>query len=199
MSSVLVFVRVRPFNDRELEEDNNRTPTARSLVMSPKHGKKQNPKCIVNMDKTSVTVLHPVSYKPDKAFAFDGALWSANTDKETNAPTLPFATQEHTYTTLCSSLVDNTFAGFNNCLFAYGQTGSGKTYTMMGARGVRDERGMTPRLCEDLFTRIELMKQKDPTFSFTVCASYIEVYNEKVHDLLAKGSAAGVYHSFVLF
>uniref|UniRef100_A0A3P8V5Z2 Kinesin motor domain-containing protein n=1 Tax=Cynoglossus semilaevis TaxID=244447 RepID=A0A3P8V5Z2_CYNSE len=51
--------------------------------------------------------------------------------------------------------------GYNVCLFAYGQTGSGKTYTMMGTP---DSSGLTPRICQ-----------------------FLEIYNERVRDLLRRG------------
>lgn len=41
------------------------------------------------------------------------------------------------------------------CIFAYGQTGSGKSYTMMGKPNDPDEMGIIPRLCHDLFQRID--------------------------------------------
>jgi hypothetical protein len=71
--------------------------------------------------------------------------------------------------------------GYNACIFAYGQTGSGKSYTMMGTDGTDDE-GIIPRLCHDLFTRID--QEKSETKQFKVEASYMEIYNEKVRDLL---------------
>ncbi|KAF5402514.1 hypothetical protein PHET_03655 [Paragonimus heterotremus] len=52
--------------------------------------------------------------------------------------------------------------GYNVCIFAYGQTGSGKSYTMMGGRpGVEEEEGIIPRLCRDLFTRLEQQLNAD--------------------------------------
>lgn len=56
------------------------------------------------------------------------------------------------YDALGRPIVDNALDGFNNTVFAYGQTGSGKTYSMMGNP---DDKGITPRLCDDLFERIE--------------------------------------------
>ena len=48
--------------------------------------------------------------------------------------------------------LDSMFDGYNGCIFAYGQTSSGKTHSMMGYPG--HGRGVTPRLCEEMFTRI---------------------------------------------
>ncbi|MED6256526.1 Kinesin-like protein kif13b [Ataeniobius toweri] len=74
--------------------------------------------------------------------------------------------------------------GYNACIFAYGQTGSGKSYTMMGSA---EQPGLIPRLCSSLFNRTVQEAQEGETF--TVEVSYMEIYNEKVRDLLdPKGS-----------
>lgn len=57
--------------------------------------------------------------------------------------------------------------------------GSGKSYTMMGTQ---DNKGIIPRLCDELFEYIA-RKQTDD-LSYKVEVSYMEIYNEKVHDLL---------------
>ena len=73
-----------------------------------------------------------------------------------------------------------------SCVFAYGQTGSGKSYTMMGAGGGgsdNPERGLTPRLCEDLFQQISTKVEAGWTAKVEV--SYMEIYLEMVRDLLS--------------
>lgn len=57
--------------------------------------------------------------------------------------------------------------------------GSGKSYTMMGSV---DQPGLIPRLCSSLFERT--VQQQREEESFTVEVSYMEIYNEKVRDLL---------------
>ena len=83
------------------------------------------------------------------------------------------------FTDLGQEVVQQSYAGYNMCVFAYGQTGSGKTYTMMGSEG---DRGLIPRICETLF-----QKMVEGT-KYRVEVSYLEIYNEKVKDLLKKGS-----------
>ena len=80
--------------------------------------------------------------------------------------------------------MDNVFEGYNTCLFAYGQTGSGKTHTMMGGPE-GDSRGCVPRLCEDLFWRVQGRRAAATNVTFHVEASYMEVYMEHVRDLLS--------------
>jgi kinesin family protein 13 len=75
--------------------------------------------------------------------------------------------------------VENSFQGYNACILAYGQTGSGKSYTMMGSSS---EPGLIPRLCDRIFSRITQESSDQTTFKVEV--SYMEIYNEKVHDLL---------------
>lgn len=58
-------------------------------------------------------------------------------------------------------------------------TGSGKSFSMMGSPG---NEGITPRLCDELFLRIA--KNDDPNLVYKVEVSYMEIYNEKAHDLL---------------
>ncbi|XP_078481075.1 kinesin-like protein KIF13A [Ciona intestinalis] len=90
-----------------------------------------------------------------------------------------FANQSLVFESLGVELLDNAFAGYNACIFAYGQTGSGKSYTMMGSH---DKPGLIPRLCDALFLRIQDQTQESQSFKVEV--SYMEIYNEKVRDLL---------------
>ncbi|KNE58285.1 hypothetical protein AMAG_05094 [Allomyces macrogynus ATCC 38327] len=72
--------------------------------------------------------------------------------------------------------------GYNGTVFAYGQTGSGKTYTMMGSN-IDDEanKGVIPRISEQIFDSIV---EAPSNLEFTVKVSYIEIYMEKIRDLL---------------
>ncbi|KAJ3610331.1 hypothetical protein NHX12_022424, partial [Muraenolepis orangiensis] len=79
-------------------------------------------------------------------------------------------------------VLHSAFQGFNACVFAYGQTGSGKSYTMMGDAG---DKGLIPRICEGLFCEISLRSERDAV-SFRTEVSYLEIYNERVLDLLHK-------------
>ncbi|XP_029982537.1 stAR-related lipid transfer protein 9 isoform X2 [Sphaeramia orbicularis] len=72
--------------------------------------------------------------------------------------------------------------GYNVCVFAYGQTGSGKTHTMMGTP---DSIGLTPRICQGLFRSEDTFP--DGQNSSRVEISFLEIYNERVRDLLRRG------------
>ncbi|KAF6109342.1 kinesin family member 13A [Phyllostomus discolor] len=163
-TKVKVAVRVRPMNRRELE---------------------LNTKCVVEMEGNQ-TVLHaPPSNtkqgerKPPKVFAFDYCFWSMD---ESN--TTKYAGQEVVFKCLGEGILEKAFQGYNACIFAYGQTGSGKSFSMMGNA---EQLGLIPRLCCALFKRISLEQNESQTFKVEV--SYMEIYNEKVRDLLdPKGS-----------
>ena len=65
-------------------------------------------------------------------------------------------------------------------MFAYGQTGSGKSYTVVG---YGKNKGIVPRICEDLFTRIKSKKESGDKTVFEIRFSMMEIYNEVVRDL----------------
>ncbi|WOL14421.1 kinesin-like protein KIN-12A [Canna indica] len=105
------------------------------------------------------------------------------------------STQEEIFQLVGLPLVENCLAGFNSSIFAYGQTGSGKTYTMWGPPNALSEhslsstnRGLTPRVFEMLFSRIdqEQSKHSDKKLSYQCRCSFLEasIYNEQITDLL---------------
>lgn len=73
--------------------------------------------------------------------------------------------------------------GYNGTIFAYGQTGTGKTHTMSGKEDDNKERGIMPRSFDDIFKSIQGDSVKT---QFLVRASYLEIYNEEIRDLLSK-------------
>ncbi|CAD6226846.1 GSCOCG00005942001-RA-CDS [Cotesia congregata] len=78
-------------------------------------------------------------------------------------------------------IVEAAMNGFNGTIFAYGQTGSGKTYTMMGNK---EQPGVIPLTVNYIFNYI----LNDSTRKYLLRVSYIEIYNEKVNDLLDKNN-----------
>uniref|UniRef100_UPI00358E9EBB kinesin-like protein KIF3B n=1 Tax=Myxine glutinosa TaxID=7769 RepID=UPI00358E9EBB len=79
-------------------------------------------------------------------------------------------------------LVDSVLQGFNGTIFAYGQTGTGKTYTMEGVHTDPERRGVIPNAFDHIFTRISRSQNRQ----YLVRASYLEIYQEEIRDLLAK-------------
>ncbi|KAK7930392.1 hypothetical protein WMY93_006787 [Mugilogobius chulae] len=164
MASVRVAVRVRPMNRRE------------------KDLSAQN---IIRMDdnKTTITKLSDgVSGESlrdrTKTFTYDFSYDSTD-------PSNPrFTSQEQVFSDLGLDVLKSAFEGYNACVFAYGQTGSGKSYSMMGTPG---EAGLIPRICEGLFSRINHKTSWDQA-SYRTEVSYLEIYNERVRDLLRRKS-----------
>ncbi|XP_074820363.1 kinesin-like protein KIF1A isoform X11 [Natator depressus] len=155
-ASVKVAVRVRPFNSREMGRDS---------------------KCIIQMTGNTTTIVNPKQPKEmPKSFSFDYSYWSHTTPEDIN-----YASQKQVYQDIGEEMLQHAFEGYNVCIFAYGQTGAGKSYTMMG-RQEKDQQGIIPQLCEDLFSRIN--DTTNDNMSYSVEVSYMEIYCERVRDLL---------------
>uniref|UniRef100_A0AAZ3NWF4 plus-end-directed kinesin ATPase n=1 Tax=Oncorhynchus tshawytscha TaxID=74940 RepID=A0AAZ3NWF4_ONCTS len=156
-ASVKVAVRVRPFNSREMGKDS---------------------KCIIQMSGNTTTILNPKQPKENKSFNFDYSYWSHTSPKDIN-----FAGQQQVYKDIGEEMLLHAFEGYNVCIFAYGQTGSGKSYTMMGKPDLKNQEGIIPLMCEDLFTKFN-DSNNDNSKSYSVEVSYMEIYCERVRDLL---------------
>uniref|UniRef100_A0A665T6Y4 Kinesin-like protein KIF16B n=1 Tax=Echeneis naucrates TaxID=173247 RepID=A0A665T6Y4_ECHNA len=144
-------------------------------------------KCIIKVEgtKTSITNLKiPDGVAGDsmrdrtKTFTYDFSYDSTDCKRAT------FVSQEKVFRDLGTDVLKAAFEGYNACVFAYGQTGSGKSYTMMGNPG---DAGLIPRICEGLFSRISEATRWDEA-SFRTEVSYLEIYNERVRDLLRRKS-----------
>uniref|UniRef100_A0A8C7P390 plus-end-directed kinesin ATPase n=1 Tax=Oncorhynchus mykiss TaxID=8022 RepID=A0A8C7P390_ONCMY len=156
-ASVKVAVRVRPFNSREIGKDS---------------------KCIIQMSGNTTTIINPKQPKENKSYNFDYSYWSHTTPEDIN-----YHSQKQVYKDIGEEMLLHAFEGYNVCIFAYGQTGSGKSYTMMGKQDQKDQQGIIPLLCEDLFTKIS-DSNKENSLSYSVEVSYMEIYCERVRDLL---------------
>ena len=143
-TAVLVSVRVRPMNKREIGLNSK--------------------SCVIPTGPGSLKLLE-TNTSETRGYNFDSVLPERST-------------QKRVYDLTAKRILGKVLDGFNGCIFAYGQTGSGKTYTMQGLPGLP---GVIPRLCTDLFKRIEKAKGKK---TFGIKASYVEIYNENIRDLV---------------
>ena len=154
--TVIVVIRTRPLNQRELGLNGGET-------------------CVEQLGPQQIQVeggeATPRGTGP-KSFDFDVVLGEEGTAEET-------------YERTAKPILSKVLEGFNGCIFAYGQTGSGKTFTMQGSND-GTVRGITAMLCEELFASIERMKEEKHV---EVVASYVEIYNEKLKDLLLPDGA----------
>ena len=120
--------------------------------------------------KLPIGILNSLSSRePPKSFSYD----------------FVFATdsaQSLLYEQSAFSLVDNVLDGYNGTIFAYGQTGCGKTHTMMGNPSSEEGKGIIPRT----FSQIITITKNDTAKTHLIRCSFIEIYNEEIHDLLGK-------------
>jgi len=125
---------------------------------------------VVNIDKErGIVQLESVDHKQPHGFTFDHAY------PET-------ISQREIYDDIGPTIVDGVMAGYNGTIFAYGQTGTGKTFTMMG-EGTNELQGITPRAFHHIFEAIAT--SADESHQFLVRCSFVEIYQEKIRDLLS--------------
>jgi len=152
--NIRVAIRCRPFNSKE--RANNETS-----CVSFERG----------ADGPSVTVSDPANPSDKQTFGFDLIF-----DESSR--------QEDVFAAIGIPTITKAFDGYNGTIFAYGQTGSGKTWSMQGSSEMDDLRGIIPRLNTTLFERIAAESAARPSMQFLVTASYMEIYNEVLRDLL---------------
>ncbi|CAG9328448.1 unnamed protein product [Blepharisma stoltei] len=160
--NIKVAVRVRPFNTRE---------------------KDLGAQLCIKMDGRATIITDPKTGNTRK-YWFDYLFWSHDGFAEREDGYLlraddQYADQEIVYHKLGEQVLNNAWEGYNCCLFAYGQTGSGKSYSMVGYGA---NKGIIPLCSEEIFIRIN--KNPNPNLMFEVMVSILEIYNEKVQDLL---------------
>ncbi len=163
--NVKVAIRCRPFNERE---------------------KKLGAVLCVAMQPTSTRVFDEAAGL-NRTFNYDHCFWShdgyleeENGYLRPTSDSSPYCDQRFVYNTLGKDLLDNALKGYNVCIFAYGQTGSGKSYSIFG---YQNNKGIVPMLCEELLNGKTLIE--DDKHSYELKIGMIEIYNEKIQDLLA--------------
>ncbi|KAH9942896.1 kinesin-domain-containing protein [Amylocystis lapponica] len=109
------------------------------------------------------------SGSPPQEFRFDEILTGSE-----NKPVYNAVARSH----VCAAM-----DGYNAVIFAYGQTASGKTFTLTGDS---EQPGIIPRAMKDIFAYI----RRTPSREFLLRCSYLEIYNETIHDLLAPPSSS---------
>ncbi|KAF4036659.1 Kinesin motor domain [Phytophthora infestans] len=145
-----------------------------------------NPTALPPASRTSSTesVNFPAQFTQE--FWFDYSYWSFN-----RSPAYQKATQRTLYDALGVLALQTVLQGRNCSVFAYGQPGAGKTYTMMGSSCAKENgnesalerRGLIPRICQGLFGEVDERKRSGNVC--TVLMSYVEIYDERVYDLLS--------------
>jgi hypothetical protein len=153
----------------------------------------ENTFCVDVLSDKGLRIIDPDESrkKSDKEFSYD-KVYS------------PLDSQEDVYNGAARSLIDKCLEGYNGCIFAYGQTASGKTYTMNGPSGLdlnegSKDRGLIQRAVEHIRKHISKqsgVKKLETTgerirVEYSVKASFLEIYQESLKDLLCDDGAQG--------
>eukprot|EP00826_Nyctotherus_ovalis_P034572 TRINITY_DN2894_c0_g2_i3.p1 TRINITY_DN2894_c0_g2~~TRINITY_DN2894_c0_g2_i3.p1 ORF type:complete len:710 (-),score=229.01 TRINITY_DN2894_c0_g2_i3:143-2272(-) len=162
--NVRVICRVRPMNEKEEEQ----------IVSSDSLGRRMCTEFSAS-NRKSITVYTPMEKLERDKEPFDKHSFSFDYVFPCDSQ------QSEVYEVAALPTISGVLEGFNGCILAYGQTSSGKTYTMQGDLDDPEIKGIIPRLVDALFERIEKMGNK---VEFTIRAGMIEIYNEKLKDLL---------------
>jgi kinesin family member 5 len=154
MSNVRVVCRTRPLNRAETERGGYNI-----LDYSSDYG--------------TIQIINPSDARMKHSFNFDRCF-------------PPGTSQSIVYDFVAEPILEDIFRGYNGTLFVYGQTGSGKTHTMMGpdgGKGMEDfeMKGIVPRIVKNIFDAVE---QSDENLEFLVKVSFLEIYMERIRDLL---------------
>lgn len=160
-NNIMVAVRIRPMNERELASQSNPVISAIDsnliVLFDP------------SLEKNTGEV--PRNRSKEKNYAFDVVFREE-------------ATQNEVFEKSASFLIDGITKGYNASILAYGPTGAGKTYTMIGESN-------SPGLMSNTFNALfSLVESTSISFDYKVVISYLEIYNENIRDLLhpKKGS-----------
>ncbi|CAK0848713.1 unnamed protein product [Prorocentrum cordatum] len=186
---IKVILRVRPFNSRETQEEGGtqeaftlRAPGTVTLV-NTRDGAGGDPYS-PQQDASSRLASGAQQHVGTSSFGYDHVFAS-----DPDGPC--FATQETMFDAVGMPLVENALNAYNGCAFFYGQTGAGKSHSCLGNPKSEEQKGLLPRCCERLFQALQEVKDTTPgEVKYNVLVSYLEIYNEKLSDLLAPKSQA---------
>jgi len=110
--------------------------------------------------------------------------WSFKVDKVLE----PSCSQEDVYKATMEEMLQTVMNGYNGTVMAYGQTGAGKTHTMIGKQTSVTDKGLAARTISNLF---KLIAETESTSTYTVRMSYLEIYKERLYDLLDNTGTEG--------
>ena len=153
-TSIKVVCRFRPLNEKEHEIEKESTNEGTQLI---------------NFLSNSQLQFTSLSESQTYNFNFDN-IFPPNT------------TQSEIYDSSAKEIISSVLNGYNGTIFAYGQTSSGKTYTMTGELDNAEKEGIIPRMIHHVFH--EILCSDNSNIEYTVKVSIIEIYMEKIKDLI---------------
>ena len=169
--SLKVFVRVRPFLQRELNNGNSFPVIDVQQCERELHAYEFLCPDLDGEDKVREMLMNP------KHFQVHSHYYDQVFDDKSN--------QEKVYESTASNCLEYLLRGYNSTIIAYGQTGTGKTHTMEGNPNDEDKKGLIPRVLKDLFVRTKVPEGEAP---YKLTASYVQIYNENLNDLFDPAS-----------
>ncbi|XP_077994316.1 kinesin-like protein KIF18A [Glandiceps talaboti] len=170
--NVKVVVRVRPENEHEIASNSKsvvKVLDENILIFDPNED--STPSFFHGKRRPGRDLLKRKN--KDMRFAFD-QVFDAD------------VSQQEVYEKTTKSIIDGVLNGYNCSVFAYGATGAGKTFTMLGSP---NSPGVIFNTMVELYRRIEDIRDEK---TCDVAVSYLEVYNENIHDLLLPGKTLAV-------
>ncbi len=169
-ATVQVAVRIRPLNKREQSNESIITVKGSIIHNTSPFISSSSHAISSPVVATELQIKNPES-KEKNTFSYDFIYG-------------PDSTQNQVFDQIGMSIIDNTFKGYNTCVFAYGQTGTGKSHSMMGST---DQPGLIPNICDALFNLQEAHNTalSPINVNYKVEISYSEIYAESVRDLLS--------------
>ena len=182
ISSIKVAIRLRPLLPHE-DFEYWSINVNKNLISSKSENNKNKETFTSNKTNKSHSFQHnmylnqllldnifvPQSFKFDKIFTKD-------------------ITSEKIYLDICQDVIKSFINGINGTIFVYGQTTSGKTYTMLGNVNYP---GILPCSLKNLFDLLEKEK-KEKNMNYNLYCSYIEIYNEIIHDLIGDSTGCKI-------
>ncbi|CAP20618.2 Protein CBR-KLP-11 [Caenorhabditis briggsae] len=167
--TVKVIVRCRPLSSQEIANGHSKSLDAFKFRL------RRFETLIVHMrpQRGQIELKNPKEQdEPTKDFTFD-AIYDEN------------STQSDLYEETFRDLVDSVLNGYNATIFAYGQTGTGKTHTMEGKSNDSEQRGVIYKCIDHIFEHMAASHNQE----YLVRASYLEIYQEELRDLLEAESS----------
>ena len=155
-TSIKVVCRFRPLNEKEHEIEKEKESTNERTQL-------------INFLSNSQLQFTSLSESQTYNFNFDN-IFPPNT------------TQSEIYDSSAKEIISSVLNGYNGTIFAYGQTSSGKTYTMTGELDNAEKEGIIPRMIHHVFH--EILCSDNSNIEYTVKVSIIEIYMEKIKDLI---------------
>ena len=186
-NNIHVYVRCRSRNQREIDEKSSVVistlgPNGKEVILSSYSNSFSSSSNSNSSNSSSSSTI----ISPKKTYTFDQVFG-------------PEADQELVFEQTAKNYIAEMLRGYNCTVFAYGQTGTGKTYTMSGDLNILgdlesqdkillgEHAGIIPRVLVDLFKELS----KDKSCDYSVKVSFLELYNERLRDLLAGGEDSG--------